>query len=112
MSATISSYHPAEYAKKLKKAAKHIPAFGWDTEPVVGQEEVIEEAFLDVFCDIVCGWAGVSEVSEAERECNWALVCFFVYRIYSTHKPPFRSNSNRTLSSCLKNLFPLNIGSK
>ncbi|KAK0440470.1 uncharacterized protein EV420DRAFT_1132761 [Desarmillaria tabescens] len=84
MSATISSYQPAEYAKKLKKAAKHIPAFGWDTEPVVGQEEVIEEAFLDVFCDIFCGWAGVSEIGEAERECNWALVCSFVYRIYST----------------------------
>ncbi|KAK0201290.1 hypothetical protein DFS33DRAFT_1123669 [Desarmillaria ectypa] len=76
MSATISSYHPVEYAKKLKKAAKHIPAFGWDTEPVVGQEEVIEEAFLDVFCDIFCGWAGVSEVSESDRECNWALIEF------------------------------------
>ncbi|SJL14904.1 uncharacterized protein ARMOST_18380 [Armillaria ostoyae] len=76
MSATISSYQPAEYAKKLKKAAKHIPAFGWDTEPVVGQEEVIEEAFLEVFCDIVCGWAGVSEISEADRECNWALIEF------------------------------------
>ncbi|KAG7442004.1 uncharacterized protein BT62DRAFT_1011045 [Guyanagaster necrorhizus] len=76
MAATISSYQPAEYAKKLKKAAKHIPAFGWDTEPVVGQEEVIEEAFLDVFCDILCGWAGVTDMNEADRECNWALIEF------------------------------------
>ncbi|KAK0486794.1 hypothetical protein EDD18DRAFT_1466838 [Armillaria luteobubalina] len=76
MSATISSYQPAEYAKKLKKAAKHIPAFGWDTEPVVGQEEVIEEAFVDIFCDIVCGWAGVSDLNECDRECNWALIEF------------------------------------
>ncbi|KAK0190140.1 hypothetical protein F5146DRAFT_1225067 [Armillaria mellea] len=76
MSATISSYQPAEYAKKLKKAAKHIPAFGWDTEPVVGQEEVIEEAFLDVFCDVICGWAGVSDINECDRECNWTLIEF------------------------------------
>ncbi|KAK0479296.1 hypothetical protein IW261DRAFT_1480112, partial [Armillaria novae-zelandiae] len=76
MSATISSYQPAEYAKKLKKAPKHIPAFGWDTEPVVGQEKVIEEAFLDVFCDIVCGWASVSDLNECDRECNWSLIEF------------------------------------
>ncbi|KAK0479319.1 hypothetical protein IW261DRAFT_1480216, partial [Armillaria novae-zelandiae] len=76
MSATISSYQSAEYAKKLKKAPKHIPAFGWDTEPVVGQEKVIEEAFLDVFCDIVCGWASVSDLNECDRECNWSLIEF------------------------------------
>ncbi|KAK0449095.1 uncharacterized protein EV420DRAFT_1483290 [Desarmillaria tabescens] len=35
MSTTISSYQPAEYAKKLKMAAKHILVFGWDTEPVI-----------------------------------------------------------------------------
>ena len=34
--------------RKLKKTQKSLPPFGWDTEPVLGGEEVVEEAFVDV----------------------------------------------------------------
>ncbi|KAF5343677.1 hypothetical protein D9758_014682 [Tetrapyrgos nigripes] len=44
-----------ELVRKLKKREKALPPFGWDTSPVVGTEEVIEEAFIDVFCDLIYG---------------------------------------------------------
>ncbi|KAI0264839.1 hypothetical protein BC834DRAFT_924457 [Gloeopeniophorella convolvens] len=68
----------AELARKLKKAHSALPPFGWDTEPVVGNEEVVEEAFVDVFCDLVYGggWMDVEREEEVDRECNWALVEF------------------------------------
>ncbi|KAF9050962.1 hypothetical protein BDZ89DRAFT_1056868 [Hymenopellis radicata] len=59
--------------KKLKKSAK-VPVFNWDMNPVVGTEEVVEEAFVDAFCDIICGWP--STEPEEERECNWAIIEF------------------------------------
>ncbi|EKM51347.1 uncharacterized protein PHACADRAFT_263416 [Phanerochaete carnosa HHB-10118-sp] len=67
-----------EIHRKLKKTQKALPSFGWDTEPVVGAEEVIEEAFIDVFCDLIYGggWLDVERGEEADRECNWALVEF------------------------------------
>lgn len=94
------SVREAELTKKLRKAQqqsnKNMPAFDWDTEPILGGEEVVEEGFVDVFCDLVCGsgWLEVeleraasesfSPVSGAttregdwsllDRECNWALV--------------------------------------
>nr|GAT57935.1 predicted protein [Mycena chlorophos] len=71
----------AEMTRKLRKAHKALPAFGWDTNPVMGAEDVVEEAFVDVFCDLLYGggWmeraAGVGGVSaELARECSWALV--------------------------------------
>ncbi|KAJ7627265.1 hypothetical protein FB45DRAFT_795432 [Roridomyces roridus] len=70
-----------EMTKKLKKAHKALPAFGWDTAPVMGPEEVVEEAFVDVFCDLIWGggWgeraAGVGGAgADIARECSWALV--------------------------------------
>jgi hypothetical protein len=41
--------------RKAKKLQKSLPLFGWDTEPVMGAEVVIEESFIDVFCDLVYG---------------------------------------------------------
>jgi hypothetical protein len=74
---SISSWssHNVELAKNLKKAQRDLPPFGWDTEPVVGAEEMIEEAFLDVFCDLVYGggWMDLERGEELDRECNWAL---------------------------------------
>ncbi|KAI0776988.1 hypothetical protein BD413DRAFT_234537 [Trametes elegans] len=68
----------AEMHRKLKKAQKALPPFGWDTEPVLGSEEVIEEAFVDVFCDLIYGggWMDDERHEETDRECNWALVEF------------------------------------
>ncbi|KAL1942286.1 hypothetical protein VTO73DRAFT_6350 [Trametes versicolor] len=68
----------AEMHRKLKKAQKALPPFGWDTEPVLGGEEVIEEAFVDVFCDLIYGggWMDDDRHEEIDRECNWALIEF------------------------------------
>ena len=68
--------HQAEMHRKLKKTQKALPAFGWDTEPIMGGEEVIEEAFVDVFCDLIYGggWMDDERREETDRECNWALV--------------------------------------
>ncbi|KAF9220710.1 hypothetical protein BS17DRAFT_713899 [Gyrodon lividus] len=47
---TISSWptHNADITKKLKKTQRSLPPFGWDTEPVMSSEELIEEAFMDI----------------------------------------------------------------
>ncbi|TFY53287.1 hypothetical protein EVG20_g10185, partial [Dentipellis fragilis] len=78
VASTIQSWptQQAELARKLKKTEKSLPPFGWDTEPVIGAEEVVEEAFLDVFCDLVYGggWMDLERAEEVDRECNWALV--------------------------------------
>ncbi|KAF8907021.1 hypothetical protein CPB84DRAFT_1769288 [Gymnopilus junonius] len=75
---TISTWpsQSAEINKKLKKTHKALPAFGWDTEPVIGSEEVIEEPFLDVFCDLIYGggWMDLERGEMIDRDCNWALV--------------------------------------
>lgn len=43
---------------------------------MIGSEEVIEEAFVDVFCDLVYGggWMDLERYEELDRDCNWALV--------------------------------------
>ena len=43
---------------------------------MIGNEEVIEEAFVDVFCDLIYGggWMDLERVEELDRDCNWALV--------------------------------------
>ncbi|KAF8646242.1 hypothetical protein AX16_007312 [Volvariella volvacea WC 439] len=80
IASTISSWpaQSAEISKKLKKSQKSLPAFGWDTEPVVGAEEIMEESFVDVFCDLVCGsgWMDIDHSDQLERDCNWALIEF------------------------------------
>ena len=38
-------------------------------------EAIIEEAFVDVFCDLVYGGGWMDkEREDIDRECNWALV--------------------------------------
>lgn len=43
----------------------------------MGGEEVIEEAFVDVFCDLVYGggWMDAERMEDIDRDCSWALVC-------------------------------------
>lgn len=90
VTATISQWptQNVEISKKLKKTQKSLPPFGWDTEPVMASEEVIEEAFVDVFCDLVYGggWMDIERGEEVDRECNWALVRIAV------HVPPLLLN--------------------
>ncbi|KAI0067395.1 hypothetical protein BV25DRAFT_1819719 [Artomyces pyxidatus] len=75
---TISTWpqDQAEIQRKLKKTQQSLPPFGWDTEPVMGTEEIIEESFIDVFCDLVYGggWMDLEREEDVDRECNWALV--------------------------------------
>ena len=70
----------AEISKKIKKTQKSLPAFGWDTEPVMGGEEIIEEAFIDVFCDLIYGggWMDLERGEMLDRDCNWALVSKYI----------------------------------
>ncbi|KAG2356573.1 hypothetical protein BDR07DRAFT_1300167 [Suillus spraguei] len=100
---TISSWpsHNADITKKLKKTARTLPAFGWDTEPVLGTEEVVEEAFVDVFCDLVWGGGWREEVggilnAEVERECNWALIEFKSLPISAPISSPFPTAGSGT----------------
>jgi hypothetical protein len=97
---SISSWpeQQADLTRKLKKTQKSLPPFGWDTEPVMGTEMVIEEAFMDVFCDLMYGggWMEI-EREEVDRECNWALVSAAVLGTYDDRPKLFhhrRSSSS------------------
>jgi len=74
---SISSWpeQQTDITRKVKKLQKSLPPFGWDTEPVMGAEVIIEEAFIDAFCDLVYGggWIDFGR-EEVDRECNWSLV--------------------------------------
>ncbi|KAH7910413.1 hypothetical protein BJ138DRAFT_1152931 [Hygrophoropsis aurantiaca] len=100
---TISSWpsHNATITKKLKKNQRALPPFGWDTEPVMGNEEMIEEAFLDVFCDLVYGggWMDIERGEETDRECNWALIEFKSLPIAKTSVLPPLGTDPRTSSA-------------
>lgn len=77
LSATITQWPNAEkdLQRKLRKQQKNLPAFGWDTAPVMdGREEVVEEGFVDVFCDLLYGGGWMDRAEGTFRECNWALV--------------------------------------
>ncbi len=71
-----------ELRKKLKKSQKEMAKFDWDTTPVVGVPgrgkaiTVIEEAFVDVWADLLLssGWTDYDELTY--REANWALVSY------------------------------------
>lgn len=68
---------------------------------MVGSEEVIEEAFVDVFCDLVYGggWMDLERYEELDRDCNWALVSnFHIIWGYVFYADPAvgRSSSNRS----------------
>lgn len=69
----------AEMHRKLKKTQKSLPVFGWDTSPVMAAEELMEEGFLDVFCDLIYGSGWMDRAEATFRECNWALVRSFCF---------------------------------
>ncbi|KDN37847.1 hypothetical protein RSAG8_09901, partial [Rhizoctonia solani AG-8 WAC10335] len=60
LSTTIQTWPSAneDLHRKLKKQQKVLPAFGWETTPVAGQEWVVEEAFLNCWADLIwsSGW--------------------------------------------------------
>jgi len=88
----------SRYHAQVEKDSEVSPTFGWDIEPVMGTGVIIEEAFMDVFCDLMygSGWMEI-EREEVDRECNWALVRVTVW-VLCDHHPnilcPHRSNSN------------------
>jgi len=64
----------------------------------MGTEVIVEEAFMDVFCDLMCGggWMEI-EREEVDRECSWALVRATVYILRDHHLNalcPCRSSSS------------------
>lgn len=76
LTTTISAWptRQSELRHKLKKTQKALPAFGWDTTPVLGGEEAVEQGFLDIFCDLLYGSGWIDRDEQTFRECNWALV--------------------------------------
>jgi len=74
---SISSWpeQQADIARKLKKTQRVFSAFRWDIEPVMDTEVIIDEALMDVFCDLMYdgGWMEI-EPEEGDRECDWALM--------------------------------------
>ncbi|KAL4076628.1 hypothetical protein V8B97DRAFT_2004350 [Scleroderma yunnanense] len=108
---TITSWpsHSVDIAKKLKKTQRTLPPFGWDTEPVMGSEEVIEEAFLDVFCDLVYGggWMDIERVEETDRECNWALIEFKSLPVNQSSIPPGGDPRSSTTAVLFEEFVPL-----
>lgn len=76
LSQTISTWPSKQHEihSKLKKAQKALPSFSWDTTPILGGEEAIEESFLDVWCDILCGSGWARREERVWRDCSWVLV--------------------------------------
>lgn len=53
---------------------------------------MIEEAFIDVFCDLIWGggWMDVERSEEVDRECNWALVRHRTFRRFAEFLQSFK----------------------
>ena len=105
---SISSWpeQQADITRKVRKLQKSLPPFGWDTEPVMGAEMIMEESFIDVFCDLVYGggWIDIGR-EESDRECNWALVSASVERIRDRRSDVFLRRSSSSRSRCQGQLF-------
>ena len=65
---------------------------------MMGTDAILEEAFMDVFCDVVYGseWMEIAR-EEVDRKCNWALVRVTLWVLHDHHINilcPCRSSSN------------------
>ncbi|GJJ14101.1 hypothetical protein Clacol_008358 [Clathrus columnatus] len=76
LSHTISTWPSKQHEihAKLKKTQKALPAFSWDTTPILGGEEAVEENFLEIWCDVLYGGGWVRREERVWRDCSWALV--------------------------------------
>jgi hypothetical protein len=65
----LSTKQQADITRKVKKMQTFFPPFGWETEPVMGTEVIIEEASVDVLCDLGYGggWIDIGR-EEVDRE--------------------------------------------
>ncbi|KAG8874786.1 hypothetical protein FS842_000515 [Serendipita sp. 407] len=100
VASTINSWasQSAEIHRKLKKAQKALPPFGWDTTPVLGREEMVEEGFIEVFASLVYGSGWMDRAEVTFRECNWALVEF---KAMPTQRPAVPPSGDPRTSSIL-----------
>lgn len=100
VTSSISSWESqsAEIHRKLKKAQKNLPPFGWDTTPVLGREEMIEEGFLEVFASLIYGSGWMDRSETTFRDCNWALVEF---KALPTQRPPTPPSGDPRTSTIL-----------
>jgi len=57
------------YHTQGEEVAKSLPPFGWDTEAVMGTKTIIEEAFIDVFCDFVYGGGWIDVGRNGKKVC-------------------------------------------
>ncbi|KAI6144186.1 hypothetical protein BKA82DRAFT_4175223 [Pisolithus tinctorius] len=96
-------------ARKLRKA-QHVqqPQIELDSEPVVGSEVVIEEAFLSVFCDLIygSGWSSIGHGEKIDRESNWALVEFKALPVNETSVRPGVDPRTETMVMLFEEFVP------
>ena len=61
----------SRYRAQVEKDQESLQPFGWDIGPVMGTGVIIEEAFMDILCDLMYGggWMEI-EREEVDRECN------------------------------------------
>lgn len=76
--------------RKLRKAPHVQPQVELVSEPILGSEEVVEEAFLGVFCDLIYGggWSDMEHVEKVDKESNWALIEFKALPVNETSVRP------------------------
>lgn len=108
VSSSINSWasQSAEIHRKLKKAQKSLPPFGWDTAPVLGREEMVEEGFLEVFASLVYGSGWMDRTEHTFRECNWALVEFKAMPTQRPSTPPSGDPRTSTILFLFEEFVP------
>jgi hypothetical protein len=60
--------------QRLAKLQKNLPSFEYDIRPRLGGEVLVEEAFLDAWCDLLISGGWMDRDETTLRECNWAIV--------------------------------------
>ncbi|KAI6024237.1 hypothetical protein EDC04DRAFT_3143412 [Pisolithus marmoratus] len=96
-------------ARKLRKVPPVQPQIQLDPEPIVGSEEVIEEAFLDVFCDLIYGggWSDFEHAGKIDKETNWALIEFKALPFNETSVRPGVDPRSATMVMIFEEFVPV-----
>ncbi|ODN78262.1 hypothetical protein L202_03911 [Cryptococcus amylolentus CBS 6039] len=63
-----------QLSKRLHKAEKQSTPFNYDTTPQVGGRVYVEEAWVDVWCDLMVGGGWMEREERTFREANWVIM--------------------------------------
>lgn len=95
-----SPSHNAEIYQKLKAIRRALPAFGWDTEPVVGSEGFGEfwGNFLSMGAVISCAEVGWMDTEGTERGVKFVTQLWYV-SAHESHSRPSCMDQHPSSSS-------------